>query len=89
MKPKRESDIVILPLNHRTVDVFTGKGWDNWSRFEITPSMNPNRDKYLKLVAGQNIFSSEYGTNRSNGISCLSGLKTNFSVYLIENSTEG
>lgn len=25
----------ILKINHNTIDVFIGTGWDNWSRFKI------------------------------------------------------
>jgi len=25
----------ILKVNHNTLDVFIGTGWDNWSRFKV------------------------------------------------------
>ena len=41
-------------LDNRTVDVFFGKGWDHWSRFE-------KRGKNLVHVAGARITYQQYG----------------------------
>lgn len=45
--------MIVKQLNEDTVDVFTGNGWENWSRFKLgvnTP----------KKVAGQNLTTEEY-----------------------------
>jgi hypothetical protein len=36
-----------------TVDVFTGKGWENWSRFQL-------QGKQLKLIKGQPLSKEDY-----------------------------
>lgn len=29
------SDLVVRKVNHNTIDVFIGTGWENWARFKI------------------------------------------------------
>lgn len=41
-------------LDNRTVDVFFGKGWGKWSRFQ-------KQGRVLKLVKGENISHEQYG----------------------------
>jgi hypothetical protein len=53
IKPRRESDVVILPITNG-VDVFTGKGWDQWTRFET-------KGGYPKLIAGVALSDKQYG----------------------------
>jgi hypothetical protein len=45
--------IVVKQLTKTTVDVFTGNGWENWSRFERT-------NKGPMLIAGQSVSPEEY-----------------------------
>ena len=45
--------IVVRRLNPTTVDIFTGNGWDNWSRFQKT-------DKGPKLIGGKPVTEDEY-----------------------------
>ena len=40
-------------LSKNVVDVFTGNGWDNWSRFQKTA-------KGPKLVSGAGVTQQEY-----------------------------
>lgn len=40
----------VLRVNDNTVDVFTGLGWSNWSRFEVEFK---SKRLMLKLVKGQ------------------------------------
>lgn len=41
----------------KKVDVFTGKGWGNWTRFEVTRS---NGKAFLKKVAGQPMSNEDF-----------------------------
>ena len=45
--------MIIKYLTEDVVDVFTGNGWDNWSRFKL--GMNTP-----KKVAGNNLTEKEY-----------------------------
>lgn len=36
-------------VNDTTIDVFTGKGWSNWTRFEVSHKHNK---LFLKMVKG-------------------------------------
>lgn len=36
-------------VNDTTIDVFTGKGWDNWTRFEVS---HKHGRLFLKMVKG-------------------------------------
>ena len=48
-------DFTIFALGHGTFDIFTGNGWENWSRFQ--------RDgRVLKLVKGQPLTKDLYET---------------------------
>jgi hypothetical protein len=49
--------MIIRRLNDATIDVFTGNGWNNWSRFEV--SYRSSRLS-LKLVKGQPMKKEEY-----------------------------
>lgn len=53
MKRDLDSDIVTIPVSKNVVDVFTGKGWENWTRFE-------RQGKHLKMVGGQPVSEAEY-----------------------------
>jgi hypothetical protein len=53
MKRDLEGDVVTIPVSKNVVDVFTDKGWDNWSRFE-------KRGKHLALVGGQPVSDGVY-----------------------------
>lgn len=53
MKKTSLSDMTVLYRNKWTLDVFTGKGWDNHSCFQIYKG-------HLKLVGGQPITDKEY-----------------------------
>jgi hypothetical protein len=41
-------DLQILRVNRQMVDVFSGMGWENWSRFEKT-------EKGIRLVKGTSV----------------------------------
>lgn len=45
--------ITVRRLSSTIVDIFTGNGWENWSRFQKT-------DKGPKLVAGKPVTDDEY-----------------------------
>ena len=47
--------MLIKELNHNTIDVFVGQGWDNWGRFKIA---NKPDGKQLFQIKG-NRFSKE------------------------------
>lgn len=51
-KYKRDAAIVILPVSHG-VDVFTGKGWSQWTRFDTSQG-------FPKLVAGVPLSEDDY-----------------------------
>jgi hypothetical protein len=53
MKRKLEGEIVILPVEKNIIDVFTGNGWESWSRFL-------NTGTYLKLIKGSGVSDSVY-----------------------------
>lgn len=53
MKKLLKGDIVVLPVDKWKVDVFTGQGWDNHSRFQIFKG-------HLKLIGGSPVTDSEY-----------------------------
>ncbi len=46
-------DVVILPITGG-VDVFCGKGWDGWTRFNT-------QSGYPKMVAGAAMSDKQYG----------------------------
>ena len=52
MKARYVDDVVMLPLP-KGLDVFTGKGWEQWSRFDCA-------NGYPKLVAGKIISEQAY-----------------------------
>lgn len=53
MKRHLVGEVVVYPVTQTTVDVFTGKGWDNWTRFETN-------GRSLKMVAGTRVTKDEY-----------------------------
>jgi len=51
------STIEVQKVDHDVVDVFTGKGWDNWTRFKV------KRIKgrvYLEKLNGQSLDSGVF-----------------------------
>lgn len=44
---------IILQVNGRIYDVFTGLGWKNWSRFEV-------KGRTLALIGGQALSPEDY-----------------------------
>jgi hypothetical protein len=56
MKPVREGNVVTLPRQDgKTVDVFTGKGWDNHTVFEV-------HEKGVKLIKGKAMSAEDFKT---------------------------
>jgi hypothetical protein len=53
MKRLYTEDFAIIPVDKHIVDVFTGDGWTNWSRFH-------NTGNYLKLVKGKGVNDEVY-----------------------------
>lgn len=57
----KTNEIVVRPVAFKTVDVFWGIGWDNWSRFDIKYF---DGKMQLKLIKGKSmpkdIFSTLY-----------------------------
>jgi hypothetical protein len=53
MKKLAKGEIIILPRTKWTIDVFTGKGWENHSCFHVYKG-------HLKLVGGQPVTDREY-----------------------------
>lgn len=53
MKRILKGEIMVLPVNKWTFDVFTGEGFDNHSRFQSFKG-------HLKLVAGAPVSEKEY-----------------------------
>jgi len=53
MKAVREGNILVLPRNNETVDVFLGSGWENHSVFKLE-SGKP------KLVAGTGLSEVQF-----------------------------
>jgi hypothetical protein len=55
MKTVREGSVVTLPRNDEkgTVDVFTGKGWEHHTVFEVL-------DNKIKLVRGKAMTSEDF-----------------------------
>ena len=51
--------MVIRHLSDMVIDVFTGNGWVNWSRFEI---VNMKGKKSLKLIKGFPMEKSNFQT---------------------------
>jgi len=54
---KREGDVVVLPLDADTVDVFVGQGWTGWTRmkreggaFKILNGNGLNRDQFQEFL---------------------------------------
>lgn len=43
----------IISVNRNTIDVFTGEGWENWSRFKLTKH-GP------KLISGQKLSNENF-----------------------------
>lgn len=52
IKPHYVDDVVVLPIT-RGLDVFTGKGWDQWSRFDTSGG-------FPKLVKGMIVSEQAY-----------------------------
>lgn len=51
------NNIVVKKADEKTLDVFTGKGWVNWSRFEV----HFNHNKLgLKLIKGTPMRKEDY-----------------------------
>lgn len=48
-------EIAILPVSKFTFDVFTGTGFENWTRFQAVKG-------HLKMVGGNSVSDSEYKT---------------------------
>lgn len=55
MRRVLKGEIVILPVTKWVFDCFTGKGWENHSRFHLFKG-------HLKLVSGQPVTEGEYNT---------------------------
>jgi len=53
MKRVMKGEIAVFPINKWTCDVFTGKGWEHHSRFQLFKG-------HLKLVAGDPVTGEEY-----------------------------
>lgn len=51
--------MLIKPANETTIDVFTGTGWNNWSRFEVKKF---NGKPHLTLVKGQPMSKADFST---------------------------
>jgi hypothetical protein len=47
MKTIREGDVVVLPRDDKTVDIFTGQGWDRHTVFEVSEG----KIRFVKGVA--------------------------------------
>jgi hypothetical protein len=45
-------------VNHNTIDVFFGKGWDQWARFKIAHKKEGNTKCYQ--VAGNRISKEQH-----------------------------
>jgi hypothetical protein len=52
----------IKSVNPHTIDVFTGMGWDNWTRFQIIKSQ---KKQFLKKIGGKSVPSEEMDTLRN------------------------
>lgn len=57
MKRMREGDVIVLPVDSEIVDVFTGNGWDNWTRlrkdgsaFKIERGAGLNREQFKDFM---------------------------------------
>lgn len=46
-------DLLIIPLGQQQYDVFSGQGWENWSRFK-------KEDRVMKLDKGQPLTKDNY-----------------------------
>jgi len=56
MKTVREGSVVTLPRNDgKTVDIFTGKGWDNHTVFEVSEGK-------IRFVKGKALSSDDFKT---------------------------
>lgn len=51
--------MIVKNFNDTTIDVFTGKGWDEWSRFHV--SFVKDR-LFLKLVKGRPMSKENFST---------------------------
>lgn len=58
----------IKQLNKNTVDVFTGNGWENWSRFDLSQG-------FPKLVSGNALPDEEYKEVLKHGKRLLSKVR--------------
>lgn len=54
---KLEGDLVVLPIDKNTVDVFVGNGWENWTRlqrdgsaFKILSGAGLNREQFQEFL---------------------------------------
>ena len=57
MKAVREGSVVTLPRNDEkgTVDVFTGKGWGNYTQFQVDP-----KDNKIRLIQGKALTADDW-----------------------------
>ena len=53
VRTNHQGEIVILPITGG-VDVFTGKGWDAWTRFDTSAG-------FPKMTAGAALSEKQYG----------------------------
>lgn len=53
MRANRVGEVVVLPVDKKVIDVFTGNGWEDWSRFYYTGN-------YLKLIKGKGVSDDTY-----------------------------
>lgn len=49
----KSGDLCVIPVNRHLIDVFTGTGWKNWSRFRL-------HKRTPLLVAGNGISEEDY-----------------------------
>ena len=54
---KREGEVIVLPLDKDTIDVFVGAGWENWTRlrreggaFKILQGTGLNREQFAEFL---------------------------------------
>jgi len=63
MKAVREGNVVSLPRQDGvTVDVFTGKGWENHTVFEIIPDKDGGKGKKIRLLRGHALSMEDFQT---------------------------
>ncbi len=54
---KREGEVIVLPLDQDTIDVFVGSGWNNWTRlrreggaFKILNGAGLSREQFQEFL---------------------------------------